>query len=369
MGVLHNNLGQLHISLNQPAQAEQHLGQAIAHIKQVNDKVLFAAATNNLAFVYGLQGRLAEANSLCRLALALRRDLGLERDLSFSYLTKAEIDREKGDLESAEHYTKLALRGFDKLNDVRGQAQAYRSLANIHRYLEQYEEAERYLEEGISLAKQVGDTSSLAGLLDIYGREQRSQALHYQELDGVDNKRLAASLFDRSLECFQTSVALAQQCGNTWLATHSQFGQMLVYHLSGIQSDDQILASLPSILESALQMNDNLLVGYIYELRGQTALRRVDYAGAALQFGRAAQIISHEAGREVNRFFDRINDRLLNSARPPNAEIGVLAQGILDAIGTRDDGSHLQALRLLCQQILDLHRIQQEVTDESRSYQ
>ena len=46
-------------------------------------------------------------------------DLAHERDLSFSYLTKAEIDLEKGDLESAEHYTKLALQVFDKLNDAR----------------------------------------------------------------------------------------------------------------------------------------------------------------------------------------------------------------------------------------------------------
>ena len=95
IGVLHNNLGQLYQLTSRLNQATQHHQQAIEYSQRAGNRPLVASATNNLAYVYRLQGDLAQADVLCRVAMRQRRQLGLERDLAYSYLTEGEIDRDR----------------------------------------------------------------------------------------------------------------------------------------------------------------------------------------------------------------------------------------------------------------------------------
>ena len=353
IGVLHNNLGQLYQLTGRLNQAIRHFQQAIEHSKRADNHPLVASATNNLAYVYRLQGDLSQADVLCRVALAQRRRLGLERDLAYSYLTKGEIDRDRGDLESAERYTKLALRSFDKVSEIRGQVMAYRSLANIRRHLEQYEAAEAYLERGIALAEQIHDEPLLASLLNVYGREQRDRAVYLQEIGEDDDAEAITAFFQRSEEYLERSLELAAQYGDQWLIARARFELALAYFLSGSRPDDAVTDLLDQVWEDASRLDDALLQGYAEETRGEIVQRRQDYAAAARHFGLAAQLIAQRRGREPERFFDRLGDRLLDPTLPYEAT-HALARGILDVIQESTGVEALQSLQMLCQQALEL---------------
>jgi len=352
-GILHNNLGQLYRLTSRLDQAIRHYQQAIEVSKQADNQPLVASATNNLAYVYRLQGDLSRADVLCRVALAQRKRLGLERDLAYSYLTKGEIDRDRGDLESAERYTKLALRSFDKVSEIRGQTMAYRSLANIRRHMEQYEEAEAYLERGIALAEQIRDEPLLADLLNVYGREQRDLAVYLQEVGEDDNAEAITAFFQGAEGYLERSLDLAARYGDQWLIARAQFELALTYFLSGSRPEGDVTGLLNQIWESVSRLGDRLLQGYVEETRGEIAQLQQDYATAAHHFGLAAQLIAQRRGREPERFFDRLGDRLLN----PNLsyeETRTLARGILGVIQESAGVESLQSLRMLCQQVLDL---------------
>lgn len=352
IGILHNNLGQLYRLTGQLGQAAYHYQQAIEHSRRAGHQALTASATNNLAYIFRLQGNLGEADVMCRVALAHRKRLGLERDLAYSYLTKAEIDRDKGDLESAEHYSKLALRSFDKLDEIRGEIMSYISLANIHRHLEQYEDAEAYLEHGIVLATQIHDEPLLANLFNVYGREQRSRALSQHEPSNGDRAVRTAVLFNQAQEYLERSLTLAEQYGDLWLLTRSQLELALTYFLACSRPEEEVSDMLNHVWENASRANDRLLQGYVEEIRGQIAMRREDYIGAARHYGMAAQFTARRQGREQERFFDRLSEQLLDSTLSSET-VRTLAYGILDVIQESAADEALQPLRLLCHQILD----------------
>jgi tetratricopeptide (TPR) repeat protein len=353
IGVLHNNLGQLYQLTGNLEQSIRHYQRAIEISKQTNNRYLVASATNNLAYVYRLQGNLSQADVLCRVALAQRKRLGLERDLAYSYLTKGEIDRDRGDLESAERYTKLALRSFDKVSATRGQIMAYRSLANIRRHMEQYEEAGAYLERGITLAEQLHDEPLLSSLLNVYGRQQRDRAVYLEQVSGAETPEAVKAFFQSAEEYLERSLNLAAQYGDQWLITRSQFELALAYFLSASRPDDYVTDLLNQVWESASRLGYVLLQGYVEETRGEIAQRQQDYATTARHYGLAAQFIAQQRGREPERFFDRLGDRLLDTQLSLET-IHTLARGILDVIQDSAAIESLQSLQMLCQQVIDM---------------
>jgi tetratricopeptide (TPR) repeat protein len=355
IGVLYNNLGQLHLLTGDLRQAIQRYQQAIEISKQVDNHPLVASAANNLAYVYRRLGDLAQADVLCRVAMAQRKRLGIERDLAYSYLTKGEIDRDRGDLESAERFTKLALRSFDKVDEIRGQIAAYRSLANIRRHMEQYEEAGTYLERGIALAEQIRDEPLLSSLLNVYGRQQRDRAVFLQEVGDDDTPQAIDAFFQSAEEYLERSLELASRYGDQWLIARSQFELALAYFLSASRPDDYVTELLDQVWEGASRLEYVLLQGYVEETRGEIAQRQQDYATAARHYGLAARLISQLRGREPQRFFDRLSNRLLDTNLPAHAP-SALARGILDVIQEFEGevDRDLQSLQMLCRQVLDL---------------
>lgn len=352
IGVIHNNLGQVYSRTSELDRALEHFDQAIRCGQSDNDLALVASATNNKAHVYRLRGELAQADAFCRAALAIRQRLGLERGLAYSYLTKGEIDRDRGDLEGAERYTKFALRSFDKLDEVPGRIMAYRSLANIRRHMEQYEETEAYLERALDLAGRIGDESLLADVLNVYGREQRDRAVHLEQAGG-DPDEIAAH-YVRAERYLMRSLELASRYGDQWLIVRGEFELALVRFLGRLASEDEIARRLDAIWDKAKQLGYVLLQGYIEETRGEIAERRADYATAAQHFGSAACLIAQRSGREPERFFDRLSDRLLNPHLPVGA-LHTLARGILEIVQGASRSDALRSLQLLCKQTLNLN--------------
>jgi hypothetical protein len=241
------------------------------------------------------------------------------------------------------------------VNAIHGQIMAYRSLANIRRHMEQYEEAGTYLDRGITLARQVHDEPLLSSLLNVYGRQQRDRAVYLQETGEDDIEEAVSAFFSSAEEYLEQSLELASQYGDQWLITRSQFELALAYFLSASRSDDYVIQLLDQVWEGASRLEYILLQGYVRENRGEIAQRQQDYVIAARYYGMAARLVGQLRGREPERFFDRLSDRLLDTRLPSEAP-QTLARGILDVIqeieGKIDES--LQSLQMLCRQILDL---------------
>jgi len=231
---------------------------------------------------------------------------------------------------------------------------AYRSLANIRRHMEQYEQAEAYIERAIELAEQARDEPLLASLFNVYGREQRDRAVY---LEAIGERVVdIAALYGRAEAYLERSLALAAQYGDQWLIMRSRFELALTFFLSRSRSDERVSVLLNQVWENAMHLDEKLLQGYVQEARGEIAGRRGAHDVAARHFGEAALLIAQRRGREPQRFFDRLGDRLLDATLSHEA-IRTLARGILTVIETSaaiETSESLQSLQMLCQHVLDL---------------
>jgi len=188
----------------------------------------------------------------------------------------------------------------------------------------------------------------------VYGREQRDRAV-YLEAIGEQTADIAA-FYDRAEAYLERSLALATQYGDQWLITRSRFELALTYFLSRSRPDEYVSALLDQVWESATRLDEKLLQGYVQEARGEIAGRHGVHDVAARHFGEAALLIAQRRGREPQRFFDRLGDRLLDPALSYEA-IRTLARGILAVIETSaaiETSESLQSLQMLCQHVLDL---------------
>ncbi len=352
MGVLYNNLGQLYRNASQLDDAIRNYQAAIACSRVTNDLAIEASATNNLAFVYRLQSNLAEAESHCDLAMTYRKKLGLERDLAYSYLTKAEIARDNSDLESAEYYTKLALRTLDKIDDRRGQIMVYRFLANIERHRSNFEQSEAFLNKGIALAREIGDEMSLARLYHVYGQQQRRYALStLKDYDQAETKAQVEQILSNALEHLKTSQVFAEKYGDQRLLSHNKLEMALILSLSR-KDDDELHRLLEDAWHDGERLKDEVLKGHVMEVKGDLHLKEQRYSQAADQFGEAAMLMEKYPSRETNHFFDKMRERIMDIQLSEDGRLS-LAKGMLEHLPQMTVNQKMRSLQSLCRRILE----------------
>jgi tetratricopeptide (TPR) repeat protein len=218
--ILHNNLGRLYRNLSQLEKSIEHFKEALELAKQSTNFEMATTARNNLAWTYRLDGNLIEADALCRLAIAENRRRGQERPLAYAYLTKADLDRDRGDLHNAEKHAKQALDIFSRLEDVEGKVQAYRTLAIICRILQNFDQAFQYLRAGIDMVEKRNSVPLLASLKQLYGRAMRHYATHLQS-NTPKRRAEQTKLFEEALEALQMSIELSEQT-KSWEVARSQ---------------------------------------------------------------------------------------------------------------------------------------------------
>lgn len=359
--ILHNNLGRLYRNTSRLVISIPHFKQALELANRSGNPEMRSTVRNNLAWTYRLNGNLEEADALCRLAITENRKLGRERPLAYAYLTKADIDRDRGVLQDAERHAKQALEIFSRLEDIEGKAQAYRTLANISRYLRNFEPALRYLKTGILLVEKSNSLPLLASLYQLYGRTVRHYATYLQERqeslpEELDNQYQPeqSDLFEDALLALQESINLANQVGNPWEVARSQIEIALITMLRpGSYSEENLNSLLDQVWQTATELNDGLLKGYVYENRARIDLQNRKYLEAGHAFGKAACHIANRTGQETTRAFSRLHNVLLDDPLS-NDQRDALARGILEQLSQQnyEDNPALVALMTMCEQIL-----------------
>jgi tetratricopeptide (TPR) repeat protein len=359
--IIHNNLGRLYRNTSRLEKSISYYRKALELAKLSNNSETISTARNNLAWTYRLDGNLVDADALCRFAITENRKRGHERPLAYAYLTKADIDRDRGDLQNAERHANQALDIFSRLEDTEGKAQAYRTLANISRYLQNFERALRYLRAGILLVEKRSSYQLLASLYQLYGRSVRHYATYLQTRgesspENIDNQLRAeqSELFEDALLALQKSIELAEQIGNPWEIARSQLEIILIMMLQPEKYNETKLNELlEKVRQTADELNDELLMGYVYENRGRMEMRKKKYLESGRAFGEAARYIAKRTGQETTRAFDRLHNILLDDPLT-NEDRDALAKGVLEQLTQQDseDRPALSALADTCKEIL-----------------
>jgi hypothetical protein len=116
------------------------------------------------------------------------------------------------------------------------------------------------------------------------------------------------------------------------------------------QKLDQLLNDVDEI---AVALNDELLLGYVFENRARIETRKKKYLQAGRAFGEAACHLAKRTGLEARLAFDRLHNELLDDVLN-NEERDELARGILEKLSKEDceDSPALMALKNMCDEIL-----------------
>jgi tetratricopeptide (TPR) repeat protein len=363
--ILHNNLGRLFRSVSRLEDSIQHFNQALTLSKNSENRDSGVTIRNNLAWTHRLNGNLDEADVLCRLSIAENRKRGLERPLAYAYLTKADIERDKNNLTNAGKYVKLAFDIFNRLVDDDGKAQAYRTQANISRYLHNFDQALDSLMEGIQLAEGNNSLSVLASLYQLYGRTYRHYATFLRDeriAGGADRTMEETNFYNEALKALKKSIDISRKIGNRWEVARSQLEVSLVMMLSQESYNESDLNDLlDQVWQTASELDDHLLKVYVCENRARLAQRKEDYAGAGRAIGDAAYHISKRTGVETPRAFARFHNFLLHPELSSEQSYA-LAMATKDQLHNpeyqdRLDHPKLIALLNLCEQVIDLNNI------------
>jgi tetratricopeptide (TPR) repeat protein len=364
--IVHNNLGRLFRNMSRLDESITHLKAALDLARHSTNLEMGGFIRNNLAWTYRLNGDLDNAEALCSLSIAENRKRGQERPLAYAYLTKADIDRNKGDLQSAEQYAKQALDILGRLEDHEGKIQVYRTLANIFRLLYNYEQAFKYLEEGIQLAHTSNSFSLLASLYQLKGRTCRHCAdyLEQQQMESNDKEYEAKrrNLFADALDSLQRSVELSGKVGNRWEIARSQLEIILIMLNQQPYDEADLLDRLDQVWNTADALDDKFLKGYVYENHARIEMKNGNYLEAGHDFGQAAYYIANRTGVEMTRVFDRLRNVILD-ARLKDEQANALAKGVYKKVLEQDDYQDypkLFALINMCEYILGVPTIGRE---------
>ena len=355
--ILHNNLGRLYMNMNRLEESIGHFNKATELFRQTQNRDSIYTVRKNLAWTYRMSGDLDAADTLCSLSIAEHRKRGQERPLAYDYLTKSDIDQDKGNFQSAEKYARMALAMFDRLDDIEGKSKSYRVLANVSRHLLQFEQAMRYLRTAILLVENRKPYPLLASLYQLYGRTYRHYATYLKEEDknaGSDQSSEISHLYSEALQALQVSIDLAQKIGNRWEVARSQIEIVLIMMLNeGPLDESEIHNLLGQVWQAAEEMDELILKGYVYENRARLDMRHDRYLDAGRAFGEAAYLFAKRTGMEAERSFRRLNEVLLD----PNlldSQAKALSQGVNECIQHEgyEGFSKLVALKNMCQHIL-----------------
>jgi tetratricopeptide (TPR) repeat protein len=119
-----------------------------------------------------------EAERLYQEALAVWRDLGLDKDVTNVLEDLGGLAHERQDYDAAERYYRQALDLAEKLNDKEGQAICSGSLGEVALDREQWVEARQWFEQALPQAREVGRVELIAyaqyGLARVWEAEGRA---------------------------------------------------------------------------------------------------------------------------------------------------------------------------------------------------
>ncbi len=186
------NLGVIEHHSGDEATARRYFEDCLATMRQTGNQIAIARALNNLAISYDVGGDFDQALTLYQDSLAIRRAINDRQGIAYSLVNLSQLyqGQKQADTERIMSMLLEALEHIRFVGEKMATASIASTLANVYRQIENYDEAETYEMEALTIRQQIGErvgmTTSLRGLGMI--------ALERQQYD------IATDYFIRSLE-------------------------------------------------------------------------------------------------------------------------------------------------------------------------
>ena len=151
------------------ADAEEHLGAAIAAWRDLGDRVQEGVAVGTLAVLEMNQGRMKEATAHFEFELGVAREMGNRVREGIVLNNLGECFRRQGRMGDARGHFEAALAVCREVGNRRVEGMLHTNLGQVHRREGRLEEARGHLEAAVTIAREVGSRMSEGNALNTLG--------------------------------------------------------------------------------------------------------------------------------------------------------------------------------------------------------
>lgn len=190
------SLGRAYRNLGQVERAIGHFQQALAIVREVDDRLSVSTYLGYLGKAYRNLGQYEQAIDNFQQALAIAREVNDRRGEGTHLLNLGKAYRDMGQVEGAIEYFQQALVVAREIGDKREESEDLDNLGLAHTYLSQVQTAIRYHQEALAIAREIGD--------------RKFENIHLGNLGAAYIK---LGQFDRAIEYNQQALAIAREIG------------------------------------------------------------------------------------------------------------------------------------------------------------
>jgi tetratricopeptide (TPR) repeat protein len=151
---IYNKIGQVLNNMGKLDDALSYYNRSLSLARELGDTYMQASVLNNIAYIFDLKGESNKAIGYYEESLSLTTN---EKDKAPTYNNIAMIYYTKGDYQKAVEYFQKAIEIDEKYGNYHGVSILKLNLGNTYRKMEDYENAEKYLSEGLEGVKRVSD--------------------------------------------------------------------------------------------------------------------------------------------------------------------------------------------------------------------
>lgn len=235
--MLHNMLGTAYQKLGKFEKSREHLSQALAFRRKVNDALGEARTLGNLGLTYLSQGRYVKALEYYRQAQELfsNLDSAPAHDAGTLLINISSVYAEMGQYPKAMEYLQQATAIFEKAGDQAGMASAYHNIGYIKSEQLDYPAAIDAFGQAIRIREQLNDRFGAAETRNSLGLTLSHQQRHVQALDELlsalkvleelDTRKQIAATYDSigsvhaRMGDFPAAFSVYQQALTIWRET------------------------------------------------------------------------------------------------------------------------------------------------------
>lgn len=190
IGWCHHHLGIINDIQSRYAAAHDHLQQACAAWRDIENAHALSGSLNSIGLVCYHQGHLPAAQQAMEQALTLCNQLDNRHLQSFLLNNLSIVATAQGDYSGAQYYLQLGLEVANAKGDLVAQGLVYTNLGKNYRLLGDNALAAEKLRQGLQISESIGDPSLIAIALfnlaeteGLRGKAERAEALYGQALD------------------------------------------------------------------------------------------------------------------------------------------------------------------------------------------
>lgn len=173
-----NNIGIIYRNQGKYERAEAIYKESLSIKQQLQDTLGMAAAYQNLAALYSIVNRHEEAITNARKALSMYEKLDHPRDVAGCHSLLGQVFFNFGNFKEAKFELQKAIAGYGTVQNVEYSPSTYQLLGTIAETEQDYPMAEKYLQEGLKMARKFGQRQRIFEILRVRAKVEKALGKH-----------------------------------------------------------------------------------------------------------------------------------------------------------------------------------------------